>query len=109
MRAGFLCLCIPTLIGIGGVFFLSFGLLHTMMLTTLGLGSGVMNAMVPMLKRQRAQLVPGPTSHPETVSAPPAAVSAQPSVASSQPSAMSQPVPVVSGSMAHAVPLMAER
>lgn len=56
MRTGFLCLAIPTLVGIGGVFFMSFGLLHTMILTSVGLSSGVMNAMVPLLKKQRKTL-----------------------------------------------------
>lgn len=71
MRAGFLCLCIPTLIGIGGVFFLSFGLLHTMLLTSLGLGSGVINAMVPILKRSGKTLAPasGLASQPEAAGA----------------------------------------
>ncbi len=75
MRTGFLCLCIPTLIGIGGVLFLSFGLLHTMVLTSVGLGSGVLNAMVPMLKRSGTTLAPAPVlaRQPEAAEATPAA------------------------------------
>ena len=69
MRRGFLCLAIPTLIGIGGVFFMSFGLLHTMVLTSIGLGSGVLNAMVPLLKQQWETPVSRVESPPETSTA----------------------------------------
>jgi Cu2+-exporting ATPase len=53
MRGDFLCLLIPTIIGIGGVFFLHFGLIHTMILTSAGLAAGVFNAMLPSLKNRR--------------------------------------------------------
>jgi Cu2+-exporting ATPase len=52
MRTGFICLLIPTVIGMGGAFFLQFGMLQTLILTTSGLMAGVANSMLPLLKRK---------------------------------------------------------
>jgi heavy metal translocating P-type ATPase len=41
---------IPTLIGIGGVLFLHFGLVHTIMLNLMSLAAGTSNSMLPLLK-----------------------------------------------------------
>jgi P-type E1-E2 ATPase len=65
MRTSFMCLFIPTLVGIGGVFFMSFGLVHTMILTSVGLSGGMLNAMVPLLKSQRKTPVPMVESRPD--------------------------------------------
>lgn len=53
MRAGYMCLLVPTIIGMTGVFLLSFGLVQTMILTTAGLGAGLVNAMLPWYQHQR--------------------------------------------------------
>jgi Cu2+-exporting ATPase len=42
----------PGLVCIGGVFFLHFGILSSVLLFNLSLGAGVTNAMLPMLQRQ---------------------------------------------------------
>lgn len=53
MRTGFMCLLVPTVIGIGGVFLFQFGLIHTMVLTTVGLTAGVVNAMKPWIQHKQ--------------------------------------------------------
>lgn len=52
MNVTFAIVTIPTLIGIGGVFFLHFGLVHTVVLNLISLGAGVINAMLPSLQNQ---------------------------------------------------------
>jgi len=53
MRAGYMCLLVPTIIGISGVFLLQFGLVQTMILTTAGLSAGLVNAMLPWYRHKR--------------------------------------------------------
>ena len=48
----YICLLIPTIIGIGGAVFFHFGLVSTLMLTTTGLTAGMINSMLPAFKHR---------------------------------------------------------
>jgi heavy metal translocating P-type ATPase len=60
----FAIVLIPTLIGMGGAFFLHYGMLHTTLLNLAGLFAGISNSMMPLVKyRQRSiDQWPGKTS-----------------------------------------------
>ena len=53
MNATFAIVIVPTIIGIGGVFFWHFGLVHTIVLNLASLGAGILNAMIPSLTATR--------------------------------------------------------
>jgi hypothetical protein len=53
LKVGFMALLTSTIVGMGGVIFLHFGLIHTVILGHTGLLAGVSNAMLPLLKHQR--------------------------------------------------------
>ena len=44
---------LPGIVCIGGVFFLHWGVVGTILLYQLNLGSNIMNAMLPLIKHQR--------------------------------------------------------
>ncbi len=46
----FAMVLVPSIIGIGGAFFLGYGLLHTTLLNLAGLFGGIANSMVPLIK-----------------------------------------------------------
>lgn len=48
----FAIVLIPTLVGIGGVFLLHLGLIHTIMLNLISLGFGIVNGMMPLVKHK---------------------------------------------------------
>ncbi len=53
MDATYGVLLVPVFLGIGGVFFLHFGLVHTLILNQLGLLGGISTVMVPWLRYRR--------------------------------------------------------
>ncbi len=53
MSSSFKMIIVPTMIGMGGAFFLDFGLIHTMLLKQTGLVMGLVNATQPLIKSQR--------------------------------------------------------
>ncbi|MGH8549752.1 MAG: HAD-IC family P-type ATPase, partial [Methylococcales bacterium] len=59
----FALVLVPSIIGIGGAFFLGYGMLHTTFLNLAGLLAGLSNSLVPLMKYRRSiEPWPGKTS-----------------------------------------------
>jgi heavy metal translocating P-type ATPase len=52
LNSTFAAILAPALIGVGGVIFLHFGLLHTLILNQVAFGTGLSSAMMPKLRRR---------------------------------------------------------
>ena len=57
MTSSFKTMIVPTVIGMGGAFFLGFGLVETMLLKQTGLVVGLVNATLPLVKAQRQKRI----------------------------------------------------
>ena len=53
MKVNFAAIVVPSLLGIGGAFFLQFGLVQSIVLNQLGFAAGVGNAMLPFVRQKR--------------------------------------------------------
>jgi Cu2+-exporting ATPase len=57
MKSSFQTMIVPTVIGMGGAFFLNFGLVETMLLKQTGLVVSLVNATLPLVKAQRQKRI----------------------------------------------------
>ncbi len=57
MKFNFAAIILPSLLGIGGAFFLHFGLIQSIVLNQLGFAVGVGNAMLPFVRQQQQRLI----------------------------------------------------
>lgn len=66
MAVNFASIIAPSVLGIGGAFFLHFGLIHSIVLNQIGFAVGVGNAMLPFMRhwQSREESVPTPTATP---------------------------------------------
>lgn len=53
MKINFASIIVPSVVGIGGAFFLNFGLIQSIVLNQIGFAAGVGNAMLPFLRQPR--------------------------------------------------------
>ncbi|MCB0084327.1 MAG: HAD-IC family P-type ATPase, partial [Caldilineaceae bacterium] len=53
MKINFASIIVPSVLGIGGAFFLHFGLIQSIVLNQIGFAAGVGNAMLPFLRQRR--------------------------------------------------------
>jgi hypothetical protein len=53
LRLSFAMTIVPSLLGLGGAFFLHFGLLQPILLNSAGLAIGATNTMLPVMKLER--------------------------------------------------------